>query len=207
MAQRLNIHPQNPQLRLIHQTVKTIQEGGVIVYPTDSAYAIGCHLGDKTACERIRGIRQLDKNHHFTLVCNDLSQLATYAMVDNPTFRLLKAYTPGPYTFILKATKEVPNRLVHPKRKTIGLRIPNHPIVQMLLENLGEPLMSVTLILPGMQESLVNIDEIGEKLSGKVDLIIDGGPCSLEPTSVIDLSQGEIKVIRKGKGDTTPFEM
>lgn len=206
MTQRLIIHPKNPQLRLIHHTVKTIQEGGIVVYPTDSAYAIGCHLGDKAAAERIREIRQLDEKHHFTLVCNDLSQLAVYAKVDNPTFRLLKAYTPGPYTFILEATKEVPRRLVQQKRKTIGLRVPNHQIVQDILKELGEPLMSVTLILPGMSEPLADIENIAEKLAGKVDLIVDGGPCSLEPTSVIDLTGGEIKIIRQGKGDTAPFK-
>ncbi len=206
MTQILKIHPQNPQIRLVQQTVKIIQEGGVIVYPTDSAYALGCHLGDKSAAERIREIRHLDKNHHFTLVCHDLSQLAVYAKVDNPTFRLLKAYTPGPYTFILEATKEVPRRLLHQKRKTIGLRVPDHQIVQEILIHLGEPLMSVTLILPGMNEPLADVQDIVDKLAGKVDLIVDGGPCSLEPTSVIDLTEGQVKVIRKGKGDTTPFE-
>lgn len=205
MTELLTIHPVNPQPRLIRQVVKVLHEGGVVVYPTDSAYALGCHLEDKSACERIRRIRQLDKNHHFTLICGDLSQIATYARVDNPAFRLLKAYTPGPYTFILEATKEVPRRLMHPKRKTIGLRVPDHPISQALLAELAEPLMSVTLVLPEFDHTILDITEIYTALKGQVEIIIDGGPCSIEPTSVIDLSQGAPKVIRVGKGDVSDF--
>ena len=205
MTQKLTIHPQNPQLRLIQQVVRVVQEGGVIIYPTDSAYALGCHLGDKTAGERIRQIRQLDKHHHFTLVCHDLSQLSLYARVDNPSFRLLKAYTPGPYTFILEATKEVPRRLVHPRRRTIGLRVPDHPITQALLSALGEPLMSVTLILPGHDAPLTDMDEIYEAFQHQSDLIIDGGPCSGVPTSIVDLTQNPPQVIRAGRGDVSGF--
>lgn len=205
MAQKLVIHPENPQPRLIQQAVKIVQEGGVIIYPTDSAYALGCHLGDKTASERIRRIRELDKHHHFTLVCCDLSQLSTYARVDNPIFRLLKAHTPGPYTFILEATKEVPRRLIHPRRRTIGLRVPDHPITQALLSALGEPLMSVTLIAPGQIYPLTDMEEITAAFHHQVDLIIDGGACSIEPTSVIDLTQAPPQVIRAGKGDVKDF--
>ncbi len=205
MTQKLTIHPENPQGRLIQQVAKVVQKGGVIIYPTDSAYALGCHLGDKNASERIRSIRQLDKHHHFTLVCNDLSQLSTYARVDNPAFRLLKAHTPGPYTFILAATKEVPRRLIHPKRKTIGLRVPEHPITQALLLALAEPLMSVTLILPGHVQPLGDIHEICQAFDNQVDLIIDGGSCSIEPTSIIDLTQTPPQVLRAGKGDVKNF--
>lgn len=205
MSQKITIHPQDPQPRLIQQVVRVVQAGGVIIYPTDSAYALGCRLGDKTASERIRCIRHLDKNHHFTLVCHDLSQLSTYARVDNPTFRLLKAYTPGPYTFILEATKEVPRRLLHPRRKTIGLRVPDHPITQALLSALGEPLMSVTLILPGYLQPLADIQEIEQSFNKQVDIIIDGGACSIEPTSVIDLTQSPPQVVRAGKGDVKNF--
>ncbi|HNB01736.1 MAG TPA: L-threonylcarbamoyladenylate synthase [Nitrosomonas sp.] len=205
MAKKLVIHPENPQLRLIQQAVKIIQEGGVIIYPTDSAYALGCHLGDKAASERIRRIRQLDKHHHFTLVCCDLSQLSSYARVDNPVFRLLKSHTPGPYTFILEATKEVPRRLIHPRRRTIGLRVPDHPIAQALLSALGEPLMSVTLILPGQIYPLTDREEITKAFHHQVDLIIDGGACSMEPTSVIDLTQGAPQVVRAGKGNVKYF--
>jgi tRNA threonylcarbamoyl adenosine modification protein (Sua5/YciO/YrdC/YwlC family) len=205
MAQKFIIHPKNPQPRLIHQAVKVVQDGGVIIYPTDSAYALGCHLGDKTAGERIRQIRQLDKQHHFTLVCCDLSQLSVYARVDNPAFRLLKAYTPGPYTFILEATKEVPRRLLHPRRRTIGLRVPDHPIAQALLSALGEPLMSVTLIPPGSLEPLATIGEIEETFQRQVDLIIDGGPCHNSPTSIVDLTQSPPQIVRAGQGDVSGF--
>lgn len=206
MVQQLTIHPLNPQPRLIQQVVKVIQAGGVIVYPTDSAYALGCGLDNKPASERIRQIRALDKHHHFTLMCHNLSQLSVYAQVSNPTFRLLKAYTPGPYTFILPATRDVPRRLTHPKRKTIGLRVPNHPITQALLTTLGEPLMSVTLILPGQENPLVDVEEITYAIGGKVDLIIDGGPCSIDPTSVIDLTSDVPKILRAGKGDVSKLE-
>lgn len=205
MTQLFEINAENPQLRLIRQAVNALQNGGVIAYPTDSAYALGCKIGDKAAIERIRTIRQLDKSHNFTLVCRDLSELATYARVDNPVFRTLKAYTPGAYTFILPASKEVPRRLQHPKRKTIGLRIPDNKIAMALLEELGEPMMSVTLILPDGNLPLVNPAEIYEKLQANIDVVIDGGICDLEPTTVVEFIDSVPQVIRKGKGDVTPF--
>ncbi len=181
-------------------------QGGVIVYPTDSTYALGCHLGDKTALDRIRRIRQLSDKHNFTLVCSDLSSLSTYAQVSNSAYRILKAYTPGPYTFILKATPEVPRRLMHPKRKTIGIRVPDHPVAQAILEAMGEPIMSTSLILPDEGEQLVDPYEMRMKLGKLVDLIIDGGPCGLEPTTMVDLVEGVPGVMRAGKGDPEPFE-
>lgn len=205
MSQFFIIHPENPQLRLIKEAVKIIQSGGVIVYPTDSAYAIGCQLANKQALERIRQLRQLDESHNFTLVCRDLSELSTYAVIDNPAFRLLKAHTPGPYTFILKATKEVPKRLMQPKRNTIGVRVPDSAIVQALLGELNEPLMSVSLILPEQEYPFVDPRDIYDALKNRVDLIIDGGPCGLTPTTVIDLVNGAPVVLRAGKGDATPF--
>lgn len=205
MAQYLEIHPQNPEPRLIKQAVKILLAGGVIVYPTDSTYALGCHIGDKDAIERIRRIRQLDDKHNLTLVCPDLSSIATYAKVPNSAYRLLKAYTPGAYTFILTATAEVPRRLMHPRRKTIGLRVPNHTVAQALLAELGEPIMSTSLILPGEGEALIDIYEICERLEHSVDLIIDSGSCGLEATTVIDLVDGAVEIVRVGKGDPTPF--
>lgn len=205
MSQYFNIHPENPQARLINQAVDIIRQGGVIAYPTDSAYALGCHLGDKNAIERIRKLRQLDDKHNFTLMCRDLSELGVYAKVDNVTFRLLKANTPGPYTFILKATTEVPRRLMHPKRRTIGLRIPKHQITLDLLEALGEPLMSVTLILPDETLPLTDPEVIRDRLGKQVDLIIDGGACNLEPTTVVSLENDEVEVLRVGLGDPEPF--
>ncbi|MEY4589233.1 MAG: hypothetical protein RL497_1309 [Pseudomonadota bacterium] len=205
MALFLQIHPENPQNRLIKQAVEVIQRGGLVVYPTDSAYALGCHIGDKLALDRIRAIRQLDKEHNFTLVCKDLSELAGYAKVDNAAFRLLKNHTPGPYTFILDATGEVPRRLMHPKRKTIGVRVPNHPITQALLAELGEPIMTSTLIMPGDLLPLNDPYDIRELLDHHVELIIDGGFCGLDPTSVVDLTSGEPKLIRQGCGDTSAF--
>lgn len=206
MAPILHIHPDNPQLRLIRQAVDVLNKSGVIVYPTDSAYALGCMLGDVHALETIRKIRDLDKNHNFTLVCRDLSEIATYAVVDNSTYRLLKAHTPGPYTFILPASREVPRRLQHPKRKTIGIRVPDNKITQLLLQELGQPLMSVTLILPGNELPLANPEDFPENLAKQVDLIIDGGFCGIEPTTVIDFVDGAPKVARHGKGDATDFE-
>jgi tRNA threonylcarbamoyl adenosine modification protein (Sua5/YciO/YrdC/YwlC family) len=206
LTQFLHIHPDNPQKRLLNQVVTTLQKGGVIVYPTDSAYALGCQLGNKAALERIQALRQLDKNHNFTLVCRDLSDLGTYARVDNSVFRLLKAYTPGAYTFILPASNEVPRRLQHPKRKTIGVRVPNNNITLELLRTMGEPLMSITLIMPGDELPLSDPDTIYEQLHGKVDIVIDGGFCGIRPTTVIDLIEGIPKVIREGKGDPRPFE-
>lgn len=206
MSQILMIHPQNPQLRLLRQAVTALRAGGVIIYPTDSAYALGCLLGEKDAADRIRKIRQLDQRHNFTLVCRDLSEIATYAYVDNATYRILKAHTPGPYTFILSASKEVPRRLQHPKRKTIGLRIPDNLITQMLLQELGEPLMSVTLILPGETEPVSDVNTVYPALKNVVDLVLDGGFCGIEPTTVIDFISGIPKIERYGKGDTQNFE-
>lgn len=205
MSQFIEIHPQNPQPRLIRQAVEIIQSGGVIAYPTDSSYALGCRIGEKSAVERIRRIRQLDDKHNFTLVCCDLSELGIYAKVDTSAFRLLKAYTPGPYTFILNATREVPRMLLHPKRRTIGVRVPQHPITLALLEALGEPLMSVSLILPGDDEALGDAWEIRERLEHFIDLVIEGGPGGLQPSTVISLADDEPEVIRVGAGDPTPF--
>lgn len=206
MSQFLVIHPENPQGRLIKRAVEFVREGGVIVYPTDSGYAIGCQLEDKSALDRIRTLRNLDEEHKFTLVCRDLSELSTYAIVDNAAFRLLKANTPGPYTFILKASSEVPRRLLHPKRKTIGIRVPNCKIVKALLEELNEPLMSVSLILPNQDFPFVNAEEIHQRLCPYVDVIIDGGPCRARPTTVVDLVDGKPKILREGQGDASVFE-
>ncbi|MDX2457336.1 MAG: L-threonylcarbamoyladenylate synthase [Gammaproteobacteria bacterium] len=200
MSQFFQIHPVNPQARLIHQAVEIIRADGLIVYPTDSSYALGCHVGDKAGMERIRRIRDLDNKHNFTLVCRDLSEIATYAKLDNSGYRLLKSLTPGPYTFILKATHEVPRRLQNPKRKTIGIRIPAHPVAQALLEELGEPLMSSTLILPGQENPETDAHHIRERLEHDVDLVIDGDSCGLEPTTVIELVDGSMEVVRKGRG-------
>ena len=205
MSQYFHLHPENPQARLVRQAVDIIRQGGVVAYPTDSAYALGCHLGDKEALERIRRLRQLDDKHNFTLMCRDLSELGVYAKVDNPTFRLLKANTPGPYTFILNATTEVPRRLLHPKRRTIGLRIPGHQITLDLLEALGEPLMSVTLILPGDTLPLTDPEMIRDRIGKQIDLIIDGGACTFEPTTVISLLDDQPEVLRLGLGDPEPF--
>jgi len=205
MTQRLQIHATHPQPRLINRVVETLQRGDIIVYPTDTAYALGCHIGDKNAQERIQQIRGLDKNHNFTLVCQNLSELGTYARVDNSVFRLLKAYTPGAYTFILPASHEVPKRLQNPKRKTIGLRVPDHPIASAILGVLGEPMMSVSLLLPGDTLPLFDPDEIYEQLNGKVDLIVDSGTLLPEVTTVVDLVEGVPHVVRRGKGDPAPF--
>jgi tRNA threonylcarbamoyl adenosine modification protein (Sua5/YciO/YrdC/YwlC family) len=205
MAEYLQVHPDNPEPRRIRQAVQVLNNGGVIVYPTDSMYALGCHLGDKAALNRIRQLRRLDDRHNFTLVCEDLSSLASYARVTNSAYRILKAYTPGPYTFILKATPEVPRRLMHPKRKTIGLRVPDHTVAQALLHEIGEPIMSTSLILPDEDEQITDPYEIRLKLGKLVDLIIDSGPCSLEPTTMIDLVEGAPVVMRQGKGDAEPF--
>ena len=206
MSQFFAIHPETPQSRLIQQAVSIIQRGGVVVYPTDSAYALGCQLGDKKAMERIRRIRSLREDHNFTLVCRDLSELGTYARVENVVYRLLRHATPGPYTFVLEATREVPRRLVQPKRKTIGLRVPDHPIPQALLEALGEPLMSATLILPGDDYPMTDPYDIRERLEHEVDLVIDGGFCGLEATSVIDLTDTVPVILRRGVGDISDFE-
>jgi len=206
MSQFFQIHPENPQKRLITQAVDIVKKGGVIAYPTDSAYALGCHIGDKTALETIRRIRKLDDKHNFTLVCRDLSELATFARVDNGVFRVLKNLTPGAYTFILEATSEVPRRLLHPKRRTIGIRVPDNQIALALLEELGEPLMSVTLQLPGEDLPLTDPYEIRERLEHELDLIIDGGFCGFEPTSVVDMSGDTPQILRRGKGDLNAFE-
>jgi tRNA threonylcarbamoyl adenosine modification protein (Sua5/YciO/YrdC/YwlC family) len=202
----LQIHPDNPQPRLIQQAVEIVRNGGVIVYPTDSGYALGCHIGDKQAMERIRRIRQVDDKHNFTLVCRDLSEIALYARVDNAAYRLLKNLTPGPYTFILQATKEVPRRLQNPKRKTIGLRVPDNRIAMALLEALGEPLMSSTLILPGETMPMTDPYDIRDTLEHSLDLIIDGGYCGFEPTTVVDLVSGVPEVVRQGLGPVDVFE-
>ncbi len=206
MAQFFLIHPENPQQRLIHQAVEIIQQGGLVVYPTDSSYALGCHIGDKGAMERMRRIRRLDDKHNFTLVCRDLSEIATYAKVDNQQYRLLKTLTPGPYTFIHRATKQVPKRLQNVKRKTIGIRIPDNAIAQALLEELGEPLMSSTLILPGEELPLTDPYEIRDQLGHEIDLIIDGGHCGFEPTTVLVMEEDRPEVVRVGKGDVAFLE-
>jgi tRNA threonylcarbamoyl adenosine modification protein (Sua5/YciO/YrdC/YwlC family) len=200
MSQFFNIHPANPQPRLIKQAVTIVKEGGVIIYPTDSGYALGCQLANKDALERIRQIRKLDEKHNFTLVCRDLSELSTYAFVDNPAFRLIKANTPGPFTFILPATREVPRRLLHPKRNTIGLRLPDNKTALALLEELNEALMSVTLILPEQEFPFVDANDIYDMLGNRVDLVINGGPCGLTPTTVVDLVDGSPRILRMGKG-------
>jgi len=200
MSQFFHIHPVNPQARLIRQAVEILRADGLIVYPTDSTYALGCHVGDKRGMERIRRIRALDKKHNFTLVCRDLSEIAIYARVDNSAYRLLRSLTPGPYTFILSATHEVPRRLQNPKRKTIGIRVPDHPIAQALLAELGQPLMSSTLILPGKDIPETEAEEIRERLESDVDLVIDGGHCGFEPTTVIDMSEGAPQLLRQGCG-------
>ena len=205
MAQFFSVHPDNPQPRLIRQAAEIVRNGGIIVYPTDSFYALGCRVGDKTAVERIRAIRQVGPRHHFALVCRDLAEIAIYAKVDNQQFRLLKSSTPGSYTFILEATREVPRRLQHPRRKTIGLRVPDHKVVRALLAELGEPLVSSTLLLPGEEEPLNDAFDIRQRLEHQVDLVIDGGPCGIEPTTVVNLI-GEVPAItRPGKGSVAPF--
>ncbi len=205
MAQFFTLHPDNPQLRLIKQAAAILRDGGVVALPTDSSYAIACHLGDKQAQDRIRALRAVDDKHHFTLLCRDLAEIAIYALVDNQQFRLLKANTPGSYTFILEATREVPKRLQHPKRNTIGLRVPEHPVTLALLAELNEPLLSMTLILPNETIPMHDANVIREQLEHRLDLILDSGVCGTEPTTVIDLSRGEIEVLRVGRGSLAPF--
>lgn len=205
MAQFFSLHPEQPQPRLIRQAAEIIRGGGLVVLPTDSAYALAGHTGDAPLLERIRRIRGVDDRHHFTLLCRDLSEIATYARVDNTQYRLLKATTPGPYTFILEGTRELPRRLLHPKRKTIGLRVPEHAIVSALLAELDEPLLSSTLLLPGEDLPLTDPDEIRERLERQVDLVIEGGFCGPEATSVIDLTGGAPSLVRAGRGDLAPF--
>ena len=205
MSQYFIIHPVNPQPRLIRQAAEIVRKGGVIVYPTDTCYALGCHIGDKAAMERLRTIRQVDERHHFSLVCRDLSEIATYAKVDNQQYRLLKASTPGCYAFILEATREVPRRLLHPSRRTIGLRVPDHPVVRALLAELNEPLLSSTLTLPGEDVPLNDPEEIRARLDHQVDLILDAGSCGVTPTTVVNLTGPAPVIERAGKGDTARF--
>ncbi len=200
MSQFFDIHPDNPQKRLIHQSVEIVRKGGVIIYPTDSSYALGCHIGDKNAMERLAKIRNVSNRHNFTLMCRDLSEISNYSMVDNQAYRLMKSLTPGPYTFILRANREVPRRLQNPKRKTIGLRVPENRIAHALLEELNEPMMTSTLILPDQEFPMTDAYEIRQCLEHFVDLVIDGGNCGIEPTTVVDLSEGELNVTRRGKG-------
>jgi tRNA threonylcarbamoyl adenosine modification protein (Sua5/YciO/YrdC/YwlC family) len=202
---RLELHPVNPQLRLIRQAVELLRTGGVIAYPTDSCYALGCHIGDKEALERIRRIREADRHHHFTLVCRDLTEISRYAKVDTRQFRLLKACTPGPYTFIMEATRETPRRLQHEKRRTIGIRVPDHEVPRLMLAELGEPIMSSTLMLPGDDQPLNDGAEIEARLANRVDALLDGGSCGLEPTTVVDLATWPPVVLRQGRGSLAPF--
>lgn len=205
MAQYFNIHPDDPQQRLIRQAAEIFRSGGVVAYPTDSSYALGCMLGNKDAQERIRQIRGVDEDHHFTLVCRNLAEIAVYARVDNSQFRLLKANTPGSYTFILQASREVPRRLQHPKRSTIGLRVPDHAVTLALLEELNEPLLSMTLLLPDDDAPLSEAWEIRDRLERQVDLVIDAGACDVQPTTVIDLTGETPELVRLGKGDPARF--
>jgi tRNA threonylcarbamoyl adenosine modification protein (Sua5/YciO/YrdC/YwlC family) len=205
VSQFFTLHPTHPEPRLIKRAVEIVRNGGVIAYPTDSCYALGCHIGDKSAMERIRHIRDVDERHHFTLVCRDLSEIGTFAKVNNAQYRLLKAHTPGSYTFILQATRELPRRLAHPKRATIGVRVPDHHVAHALLAELNEPLLSSTLMLPGDEEPLNDAEEIRNRLNHQLELILDGGACGVEPTSVIDLSGDEPILVRHGKGDVTVF--
>ncbi|MBQ1784580.1 MAG: threonylcarbamoyl-AMP synthase [Gammaproteobacteria bacterium] len=205
MSQFFHIHPDNPQARLINQAVAIVRNGGVVVYPTESGYALGCQLGDKGALERICRIRHIDVSHNFTLACRDLSELSLYAVVENSAFRLLRNNTPGPYTFILKATKEVPRRLMNEKRKTIGIRVPTNVIARALLEAMGEPLISTSLIMPGSEVAESDPEEIRDRLGKLVDLVIHGGYLGERPTTVVDLSEDRIEVVRVGEGDPAPF--
>ena len=205
MTQYLVIHPDNPQQRRLAKAAERIRDGGLVVVPTDSCYALGCHLGDKAAVDRIREIRRVDDRHHLTLMCRDLSEIAQYAKVDNVQYRLLKATTPGSYTFILEGTKELPRRLLHPKRKTIGLRVPAHPVALALLEELNEPLLTTTLLLPGDEEPMTEGWEIRDRMDGEVDLILDGGHCGILPTTVVDLTSSSPELIRAGRGALEPF--
>ncbi|MBV8932039.1 MAG: threonylcarbamoyl-AMP synthase [Kutzneria sp.] len=206
MAKYFDVHPENPQRRAISQAVDIVRTGGLIAYPTDSCFALGCQLGNGAGIDRIRSIRRLDERHHFTLVCQDFAQLGQFVHVSNAVFRAVKASTPGSYTFILPATKEVPRRLLHPKKKTVGVRIPNHVVAQALVAELGEPLLSSTLLLPDQQEAMTQGWEIKERLEHVVDAVIDSGDCGTEPTTVIDFSQDEPEIVRRGAGDTIRFE-
>ncbi len=206
MARYFDVHPVDPQQRVITQIVDLVRGGGLIAYPTDSCFALGCQLGDRDGIDRIREIRRLDDGHHFTLVCRDFAQLGQFVQVSNTVFRAVKAATPGQYTFILPATKEVPRRLLHAKKKTVGVRITSHIVAQALVAELGEPLLSSTLLLPDQQEPMTQGWEIKERLDHEVDAVIDSGECGTEPTTVVDFSQGEPDIVRRGAGDTSPFE-
>jgi len=206
VSQYFELHPENPQLRLIRRAAEIVRDGGLIVYPTDSCYALGCRLGSKDGIDRIRAIRDLDDRHHFTLVCQDFAQLGQFVRVDKDVFRAIKASTPGSYTFILPATKEVPRMLQHPKKKTVGVRIPDHVVAQAILAELGEPLLSSTLLLPGYDEPLTQGWEIKEELDTAVDAVVDSGDCGTEPTTVVDLSGDEPEIVRFGAGDPARFE-
>ncbi|MBM2620046.1 threonylcarbamoyl-AMP synthase [Actinoplanes sp. LDG1-06] len=206
MAKYFDVHPDNPQARSIRQVVEIVRGDGLIAYPTDSCFALGCRMGNKEGLDRIREIRHLDDRHHFTLMCRDFAQLGQFVQINNASFRLVKASTPGPYTFILPATKEVPRRLLHPKKKTVGARIPDHVVAQAILEELGEPLVSSTLLLPGQEEPMTMGWEIKEALDHVVDAVVDSGEGSVEPTTVVDLSEGEPEVLRVGAGDPSRFE-
>lgn len=205
MAQYFAVHPEDPQQRLIRRAVEIVRDGGLMVYPTDSCYALGCQIGDKSAMERVRRIRQVDEHHHFTLVCRDLSELGQYAIVDNIQYRSLKAATPGSYTFILKASREVPKRLLNPRRNTIGVRVPDHNVVRALLEEMGEPILSSTLMLPGDELPLNDMDEIRARLEHDVEVVLDGGSCGVEMTTVVDLTGDMPAIVRRGKGSIAPF--
>jgi tRNA threonylcarbamoyl adenosine modification protein (Sua5/YciO/YrdC/YwlC family) len=206
MARLVEIHPKDPQQRLVAEVVAAIRNGALIAYPTDSSFALGCHIGNKRAMDRIRRIRKTDKNHNFTLVCTDLSEISLFARVENWAYRLIKSLTPGPYTFILQATREVPKRLQNPRRRTIGLRVPDHKIVHAMLESLGEPIMSSTLMLPGDDLPLTDVHDIEDRIGNDIDMIVAGGPAGVTPTSVIDLSGGRIEILRRGLGDVSSLE-
>ena len=205
MSQYFELHPVNPQLRLIRRAADIVRGGGVIAYPTDSCYALGCHIGDKAALERVRRIRQADHHHHFTLVCRDVGESARFARIDTPQFRLMKACTPGPFTFLLPATRETPRRLQHERRRTIGIRVPDHPVPRLLLAELGEPLMSSTLLLPGDALPLTDGKEIRQRLEHEIDAVLDGGNCGIEPTTVVDLAVTPPLIVRRGRGDLAAF--
>jgi tRNA threonylcarbamoyl adenosine modification protein (Sua5/YciO/YrdC/YwlC family) len=206
MARYYDVHPDNPQARSIQQVVELIRGGGLIAYPTDSCFAFGCQLGNRAGLDRIREIRRLDERHHFTLVCRDFAQLGQFVQISNSVFRSVKACTPGSYTFILPATREVPRRLMHPKKRTVGVRVPGHPVAQALLAELGEPLLSSTLLLPGEDQPMTQGWEIKERLDHLLDAVIDGGECGTDPTTVVDLSQAEPEILRRGAGDPSRFE-
>lgn len=205
MAQYFSVHPTHPQQRLIRQAAEIVRRGGLIVYPTDSCYALGCHIGDARALDRLRRVRQVDDKHHLTLMCRDLAEIASYAIVDNIQYRALKATTPGSYTFILRATREVPRRLMHPKRKTIGVRVPAHQVARALLDELGEPMLSATLILPGQRDAPTDPEEIRMILEHQLDLVIDSGSCGVLPSTVVDLTEDTPQLIRRGRGALAPL--